>query len=285
MKQKPSTKKGKRSFRDILSVFFALIALGALFYPIIANTLIAHKTTAIITRYEKDTSKLNKKQTNQILAEARAYNDYIYAKSQHLFYNAPQQNYNQLLRIDSTGLMGDISIPQIGVKNIPIYHGDSEQTLSIGVGHLENTSLPIGDKNTHTVLTAHSGRVNNTLFTDLDKLKLGDVFYIDSLNLKLKYKIDNIKIVNPDDVSTLGIQKGKDLATLITCYPTGVNSQRLLVTGVRVPYHSKTAQESIQRNKYGYDFWVFLGSAILAGLAVIWVMVKVLKKKKRKEEN
>ncbi|WP_276871996.1 class C sortase [Lactococcus taiwanensis] len=283
MKKESSTKKGKRSFRDFLSLFFALVAIGALFYPLLANTLVAHKTTAIITKYHQVAAKLDREKMNEMLTNARAYNEYIYDMSQHLPYRGTKLSYETLLKLDPSGLMGDISIPQIKVSNVPIYHGDAESTLALGVGHLENTSLPIGGVNTHTVLTAHSGRVNNTLFTNLDKLKIGDVFYIDSLNLKLKYKIKTIKIVEPNDVSTLSVQKGKDLATLVTCYPTGINSQRLLVTGQRVSLKEKDVQEEIQRNPYGYDFWVLLGSAVFAGLGGVCLIIKIIKRRKKGE--
>lgn len=108
-------------------------------------------------------------------------------------------------------------------------------------------------------------------------------FYIDSLNLKLKYKIKTIKIVEPNDVSTLSVQKGRDLATLVTCYPTGINSQRLLVTGQRVSLKEKDVPEEIQRNPYGYDFWVLLGSAVFAGLGVVYLIIKIIKRRKKGE--
>ena len=284
-KKKPTVKKKNRSFRDILSVIFALVAICALFYPIVANTLVSNKTADIVTKFNEKTSTLDKNEITHLLTSAKEYNTYIYDMSQHIPYTKSKPNYNQMLNIDNSGMMGNVSIPQIKVENVPVYHGDSEETLAVGIGHIPQTSLPIGGNNTHTVLSAHSGRVNNTLFTNLDKLKIGDVFYVDTLNLKMKYKINKIKVVDPEDVSTLGIQKGKDIATLVTCYPTGVNSQRLLVTGERVPYTSKTAQEEIQRDKYGYDFWVLLGSLILAILAVLYLIYKYYEKRKNRSKN
>lgn len=283
-KKSPREKK-RRSFRDVLSALFALIAIGALFYPIVANTLVSQKTAAIVTQFNQNTAGMSQRDLTEQLNLAKAYNTYIYDMSQGIPYTQTKPNYDQALRVDQSGMMGDVSIPQINVQNVPIYHGDSEATLAVGIGHIPQTSLPIGGNNTHTVLSAHSGRANNTLFTNLDKLKIGDVFYIDTLNLKMKYQIEQIKVVDPKAVSTLSIQKGRDLATLVTCYPTGINSQRLLVTGERVPYAIKTAQEKIQRNQYGYDFWVLLGSLILAILAVLYVIYRSYKKWKERKET
>lgn len=169
-------------------------------------------------------------------------------------------------------MMGFITIPQIKVNDIPIYHGDSEKILGLGVGHVPQSSLPIGGINSHAVLPAHSGRVNDTLFTNLDKLKNGDIFYLHVLNLTLKYKINDIRIVAPNQVSSLSIEKGRDLVTLVTCYPTGINNKRLLVTGERTALSKVTPQEDIQRNQFGYNFWVMFGSAFLMFLGLVYLL-------------
>ena len=136
---------------------------------------------------------------------------------------------------------------------------------------MPQSSLPIGGINSHAVLPAHSGRVNDTLFTNLDKLKNGDIFYLHVLNLTLKYKINDIRIVAPNQVSSLSIEKGRDLVTLVTCYPTGINNKRLLVTGERTALSKVTPQEDIQRNQFGYKFWVMLGSAFLMFLGLVYL--------------
>jgi sortase A len=128
--------------------------------------------------------------------------------------------------------MGSVSIPKISV-NLPIYHGTSEEALASGAGHLYGTSLPVGGPSTHSVITGHRGLVNALMFTRLDELKIGDSFYVDSMNHTIAYKIDRIKIIEPDDTSSLRIVPGEDRVTLMTCTPYGVNTHRLLVSGVR----------------------------------------------------
>ncbi|MFC4652349.1 class C sortase [Lactococcus nasutitermitis] len=278
-------KRKKRSFRDFLSPMFAIIALGILFYPIVANLLVSHKTSEVVSTFTTKRSQLSQGEISQQLQLAKEYNTYIYDMSQKISYNKSIPNYDKALKIDASGMIGYVSIPQIKVSDIPIYHGDSERTLSVGIGHLPQTSLPIGGKNTHAVLSAHSGRANNTLFTNLDKLKIGDVFYVTTLNLKLKYKITQTKVVLPEDVSSLGIHKGKDEVTLVTCYPTGINDHRLLVTGKRIPYTEQTPTEKIQRNQYGYNFWIILLSIVLALIASAYMGYQWINYQKRKKEK
>lgn len=277
--KKQKNVRKKFSFRNFLSGIFALIALGALFYPIIANYIVSNQTQTTITQFNKEVSSLSDSEIATKLKEAQTYNNYLYEMSQNSYTGQSKPNYYKSLNIDASGIMGYVSIPQIKLNNVPIYHGDSEETLMLGIGHLPQTSFPIGGVNTHAVLSAHSGRANNTLFSDIQYLKKGDVFYVNILNMKLKYRIINRKIVMPDDVSTLSIHKGKDEVTLVTCYPTGINSHRLLVTGERVPYSEKTVGETIQRNQFGYDFWVILGSILLALIGLIWIIIKMIKKK------
>lgn len=244
-----------------------------------ANYIVSNQNRTTITQFNKEASTLSESVIKAQLKEANAYNMYLYKMSQNLYYGPSKPDYYKILNINSNGIMGYISIPQISLRNVPIYHGDSEETLMLGIGHLPQTSFPVGGKNTHSVLSAHSGRANNTLFSDIQYLKKGDVFYVNTLNMKLKYRIIDRKIVMPDDVSTLSIHKGKDEVTLVTCYPTGINSHRLLVTGERVPYSEKTVGETIQRNQFGYDFWVILGSILLTLIGLIWIIIKMIKKK------
>ncbi|GAB2025890.1 hypothetical protein OfM1_19620 [Lactovum odontotermitis] len=257
------------SIRNLISALLLIFAVAVLFYPIVANYLAGQRQTVSIETYKKTTDKLDKDKLKQLLGDAQTYNNYIYAMNVHQNWTQAVPDYKKQLIYDYSGMFGYLAIPQIKLKNVPIYQGDSQKTMEAGVGHVPQTSLPVGGVNTHAVLSTHSGRVNNTLFTDLEDLKLGDTFYIHVLNLELKYRIDGRKIVEPDEVSSLGIVAGKDLVTLATCWPTGVNSKRLLVTGHRVPNNVKLPQEKIQRNKYGYNFWVMLGSIILALLGAL----------------
>ena len=275
-KRKEKNAKKRTSFRNIVSTILFFLAIIVLFYPIVSNYLAGKQMTQSIQNYKKTYYNESKEKQAQQLSYAKKYNEYIYDKANLIPWSGQIPQYNQALEVDKTGMMGYLSIPQIKLKNLPIYHGATEEILAGGIGHLPQTSLPIGGKSTHSVLPAHSGRVNDSLFTDLDKLKLGDVFYIHVLNQNLKYQIDNIKIVKPNQISSLSIVKGKDLVTLVTCYPTGINNERLLVTGQRVPYSEKIPNESIQRNKYGYDFWVILFSALLAILGLSYLIYWLL---------
>ncbi|WP_205271985.1 class C sortase [Lactococcus taiwanensis] len=275
-KQQRPKKKRRLILRNALSILLAIIALGLLFYPIVVNFMVAQQNLTTIQNYRAQVSKIPAQKEHELLASARLYNEYIYAVSQGVAFKKALPDYNKQLSLDESGMMGYIAIPQINVRNVPIYHGDSEKILFAGVGHIPQTSLPIGGINTHAVLPAHSGRINNTLFTELDKLKLGDVFYLSVLDLDLKYKIDNIKVVDPKDISSLNVIKGKDLVTLVTCYPTGINNKRLLVTGERVPYNQKLPNEAINRNSFGYNFWVMLVSGVLALLGLVILLYCLL---------
>ena len=142
-------------------------------------------------------------------------------------------NYNYLINIDNDGMMGYIEIDKLNIE-LPIYHGTSSSILNVAVGHLEGSSLPIGGKNTHSVLAAHRGLPSAELFTNLSKLELGDIFIITVLNRVMTYQVDNIVIVKPSDISHLQIIEDKDYVTLLTCTPYGLNYHRLLVRGTRI---------------------------------------------------
>ena len=145
------------------------------------------------------------------------------------------EDYAHQLNLAGDGIMGYVEIPLIQV-NLPIYHGTDSDTLEVGIGHLLGSSLPVGGLNTHSVLTAHSGMANQKMFSDLDKLDLGDVFYLQVLGETLAYQVDQINTVLPHDTTYLGIEEGMDICTLVTCTPFGVNTHRLLVRGFRIPY-------------------------------------------------
>jgi sortase A len=271
------TKKKRRKFpiRNFLSALLFVLSAGLLLSPIVVNFYVSQKTATLAKSYKQDVSNLSPDEIKQQTAEAEnynaeIYNKYIYDASQHVAWTGKIPDYKQILNIGQNGMMGFLEIPQIQLKNVPIYHGVDEKTLEGGIGHIPQTSLPIGGINTHAVLSAHSGRVNDALFTDLDKLKNGDYFLIHVLNKTLKYKVDNIKIVDPSDTSSLGVVKDRDLVTLITCWPTGINNKRLLVTGYRVPYTAPTGQERAQRNTFGYNFWVLSGLSLLLALLILY---------------
>ncbi len=279
-KSSKPTKITKRNFsvRNIISTVLLVFALGILFYPIIVNYMVSQQNKTTIQNYNQSVDKMNPQKVKQLLQSAHLYNQYIYTKSQYKTWDKPIPDYDEQLITDKTKVIAHLTIPQIKVENVPVYSGDSAETLAAGIGHIPQTSLPVGGHNTHSVLSAHSGHVNNTLFSDLEDLKLNDVFYIHVLDKTLKYKIIDRKIVNPDETDAINIVNGKDLVTLVTCWPTGINNKRLLVTGTRLPNDSSQPQEHIQRNKYGYNFWVMSLASALALVALYLIIRNIFGK-------
>lgn len=219
-------------------IIIFVIGLALVCYPIFSNLIenINHQNT--IKTYESKTDSLDKKEQQQIINTANNWNSALYLKQKGLsVYD--QNEYESVLNI-SDGIMGSIEIPKIDV-NLAIYHGTDDATLSVGAGHLKDTSLPLGGKNTHTVLTSHRGLPSAKLFTRLDELQINDLFYINVLDKTLAYKIYNIDVVKPEVIEKQGFEivDEKDLATLITCTPYGINTHRLVITGKRVPYSQK----------------------------------------------
>lgn len=192
-------------------------------------------------------------------------------------------DYSSILNVDGNGMMGDIRIPSIDV-NLPIYHGTTSDILAKGVGHLEYTSFPVGGKSTHTVLSAHTGIPSAELFTNLDKVKIGDIFYLDVLDKTLAYKVDQIKVVLPTDTSDLRIVRNKDYATLVTCTPYGINSHRLLVRGIRTKY-VKAKDKDTSYNLVNSLRLRLLIICIVSLFLVILILYLLYRRRKKKEDN
>ena len=221
-------------------------------------------------------TKLREIDTKQIRDEAefqQIINTYIY---ENLIVNY------RILNIDGSSIMGYLKIPCISI-NLPIYHGTSGTVLEHGIGHLAASSFPIGGKDTHAVLTGHTGLSSAKIFTDLTEMKKGDFFFIHVLDKKLAYRVDQITVVEPQDTKELQIMEGKDHVTLVTCTPYGVNDKRLLVRGVRTAYHAK--EEEIRARNHHSQWMEVYKRAIFAGLLIICVLIaarKVYEKMKRK---
>ena len=218
----------------ILLVAVLLAGLSLLLYPFVSNYWNSlHQSQAIAT-YMNDVTELDNSTYEAMLEEARSYNASLLEDENRFFPNEEeQQYYEQLLNVSENGIMGYIEIPSIDVM-LPIYHGTSEEVLQVAIGHIEGSSLPIGGPSTHCVISGHRGLPSSRLFTDIDQLSEGDTFTLMVLDEILTYEVDQIRIVEPDDISLLAIEEGQDLCTLVTCTPYGVNSHRLLVRGHRV---------------------------------------------------
>ena len=218
-----------------------LLALGLTLYPLVANRYNQRHQSEIHTAYQQQVAQADKAEIIAAREKAIAYNETLVSgvQAEDAFSNealtGASENYGTLLNLTGNGIMGYVEIPNIAVT-LPIYHGTDADTLEIGIGHLLGTSLPVGGENTHTVLTAHSGMANQKMFSDLDLVKEGDVFYLEILDEILAYQVDAINVVLPHDTTHLGITTGEDYCTLVTCTPFGVNTHRLLVRGTRIPY-------------------------------------------------
>lgn len=251
-----------KKFLCILFLFFASI----LFYPIFASFWNAHHQLEVIDAYETMTASLSEEEILSYLKQADSYN-------QDLFNGNPSYPYEEMLSISDT--MASIEIPSIDIK-LPVYHGTSEEVLEKGVGHLEDSSLPTGGRNTHCVLTGHTGLPGSALFTDLVKLEKEDIFIIHVFNETLVYKIDQIEVVEPDEVDDLAIIKDHDYVTLITCTPYGVNDHRLLVRGTRIHEEEKNI-ETKHTSTFTYVEIIEIVSLILTFI-LFFNMIRMMKK-------
>lgn len=234
-----------------LAILFFLAGVGVATYPFVSNAIYQYNQTTAITDAERKVAKWPSEQVKKELVKIQAYNNALYHSGQPIIGGIPSNPYAaaqnpdqadltaasnetyQSLMNTGQGIMGSVIIPKIGV-DLPIYHGTSMAVLSQGAGQVYGTSLPIGGPSTHTVIAAHRGLVHAMMFTRLDEMRIGDFFYFKVLGETLAYRVINISVILPTDVQPLRIVPGKDLATLLTCTPYGINTHRLLVTGIRV---------------------------------------------------
>lgn len=259
-----------------------IIGVCILLYPVVSAILAKMTQSTTISSYQRAVKKLSNENIVKMKEEAHEYNDSLNGVSlSDPFTNNKKLNkrYKQLLNVNE--VLGYIEIPKIHVY-LPIYHGSSEEVLKKGVGHLENTSLPIGGESTHAVLTGHSGLPSATLFTDLDQLSDGCVFYIHILDEALAYKVDQIKVVEPEDTDDLTIVKGKDFVTLVTCTPYGINTQRLLVRGTRIAYVSEHKPIQMQLELVSE---VVIVPTVLICIVVLPIVLLIRKKKRGNHEK
>ena len=230
--------------RNLLTVLMSagmIIGISLLLYPSVANYWNSFHQARTIMDYSEVVSSMNKDDYKKLLDEARAYNEKLAETGfKWTMTDAERQEYMRQLKVEGTDAMGYISIPKLHIK-LPLMHGTDEKILQTSIGHLEETSLPVGGKGSHCVVSGHRGLPSSRLFTDIDKMKEGDTWTITVLNETLTYECDQIRIVLPEDLSNITLEKGKDLCTLVTCTPYGINTHRLLVRGHRVPNANGTA--------------------------------------------
>ena len=210
-----------------------LVGISLLLYPAISNYWNSKTQTRAIVDYEAVLEYLEPEDYSAVFQAAYEYNQALYATEFPLVDYKKVPGYDEALMIEGTSIIGYVKIDKIGVE-LPVYHGTSEEVLNRGVGHLQGTSLPVGGENTHSVMSAHRGLPSAKLFTDLDRLELGDTFQVVVLDQILTYQVDQIKTVTPKEFEDLMIVDGKDYCTLFTCTPYGINTHRLLVRGIRI---------------------------------------------------
>lgn len=215
----------------LLVIFF--IGLATLSYPIISSYFNSKVQSRAIDEYDKALSLINNKDYSNLFESAKEYNQELAKLEYPLVQYKELTNYLDLININNKGMMGYIEIAKINIK-LPIYHGTSTTVLNKAVGHLEGSSLPIGGESTHSILSAHRGLPSSKLFTNLNKLEIGDTFKITILDKVLTYQVDSIITVVPEDIESLEIINNKDYVTLVTCTPYGINTHRLLVRGTRI---------------------------------------------------
>lgn len=223
----------KRKRMNIVLIFIFMIGLSVMLYPSISNYWNSRIQSKAVASYQETVQSMKQEDYNQLWEEAEDYNKKLQGLERPYAEYDQIPEYPEVLNVSETGIMGYITIDKIRVE-LPIYHGTSEGVLQIGVGHLEGSSIPVGGKGTHCVLSGHRGLPSAKLFTNLDEMEEGDTFQITVLNRTMTYKVDQIRIIEPKEVENLAVNPEEDYCTLMTCTPYGVNSHRLLVRGVRI---------------------------------------------------
>ena len=232
----------KKHLSTILLIVALLAGVSLLLYPSVSDYWNSLHATQVVSNYAQQVQTMDRSRYETMWNDAVAYNRSLLTRSTDFaLTDAQKRQYDALLNVDGTGIMGYLEIPALEVT-LPIYHGTDDSVLQVGAGHIEWSSLPTGGESTHCVLSGHRGLPSARLFSDLDQLAAGDTFVIRVLDEVMTYEVDQILIVEPMDVSALTIEDGKDLCTLVTCTPYGVNSHRLLVRGHRV----ENASEAIR---------------------------------------
>ena len=291
-------KKRKKVILWIIAILLMIAAIILAAYPFISDYVNSINVQGQGVVYEENVESLDETNYEQMLEDARSYNagligntynDDPFAKA----FRYPD-DYMDMLRVDNTDVMASISIPKINV-NLPIYHGTSDEILQEGVGHLSTSSLPVGGKGSHCILTGHTGYSQLRLFSDVDQMEEGDVFFITVLKEKLAYRVYAKDVILPEETASLQIDPEEDYCTLVTCYPFGVNTHRLLIRGTRI---NLDEGENLAKNQTnGESTWnqeykkaILLGLALLAGILIVFFTlryivrrIKRLKQKKREQ--
>ena len=278
-----------KGVKKISIVLIFILGLSIAFYPLISDQWNKYRANKLIANYDNVVKEIKPDEIKKKIDDARKYNETLIGgvvpDAFSVRNGVKDKEYESLLNINNDGIIGSVEIPSIDV-NIPIYHYTTDEVLAKGAGHLFGSSLPVGGESSHTVISAHRGLPSAKLFTDLDQLKDGDLFYFHVCGEIFAYKVDQILVVEPEQTSELAIKEGEDLATLFTCTPYSINSHRLLVRGHRVPYDKKEELQEKEKVKNVQPYFLIVEIAcIIGGILLALILVKLLDfiKKRRKE--
>lgn len=282
----------RRYIRIVIAGIIFLLALLLTLYTVISNLYNQEHQSLIKTEYEEVVAQTDIAEFDRIRKLAVAYNKAITPGTAGETYSqeailAASEDYDSQLNLSGSGIMGYVKIPKIQVE-LPIYHGTGSDSLERGTGHLLGSSLPVGGESVHTIITGHSGMASQKMFTDLEQLEIGDVFYLHVLDAVLAYQVYFKEPVVPHDSSRLGIIQGKDLCTLITCYPTGVNTHRLLVQGERIPYEQAQEVQAVTvsgetevESHWEDQYWLGIQMGLTAMICMVIVLNVILMVRKK----
>lgn len=274
-------KRKRISLSTVILVMILLVGISLLLYPTVSDYWNSFHQSRAIASYAEAVAEIDNKQYEVMWRDAVAYNRKLAREG--AIWNPSEEEleeYEKLLNISGTGIMGYIEIPSIKVS-LPIYHGVDEGILQVAVGHIPGSALPVGGRGTHCVVSGHRGLPSAKLFTNLDQLVEGDIFMMRVLDETLTYEVDQILIVEPEDVSALEFVKGKDLCTLVTCTPYGINSHRLLVRGHRIENLDTASEIRVTADAQQIEP-VVVAPAVGAPLLVLWLFWVLVHSRKRR---
>lgn len=273
----------KKRLTTILAVLVFITGLSLLLYPTVSNYFNSLHQSKVVSHYSDALEKMDEAQKQAAIDAAVQYNALLVSNDARFTPSEEETRlYNSLLNPDGTGMMGYITIPEIRCK-LAIYHSVDDSVLQVGVGHLEGSSLPVGGSSTHCVISGHRGLPSARLFTDIDRLEKGDLFYLHVYGKVLAYEVDKISVVEPEDYGPLEIEEGKDLCTLLTCTPYGINTQRLMVRGHRV-VDSLYDESNITSDAARVDTLV-VASCVGVVLMLVGIVVSKIWRLKGREKN
>ncbi len=271
--------KKKSRWGTVVLVLILLVGLSLLLYPTFSDYWNSFHQTQAIASYSKEVSQLDDDTFEKLKEEAIAYNNSLIGKSNRLnLSKAEEKEYESLLDVTGTGIMGYIEISKIRCS-LPIYHGTDDAVLQIAIGHIPGSSLPVGGESTHCVLSGHRGLPSAKLFSKLDQLEVGDTFVLRVLDDVLTYEVDQILIVEPQEINSLQIEEGKDLCTLVTCTPYGVNTHRLLVRGHRIENLEDSMYARITADATQIDSMI-VAPVLFIPLLLVLIIVLLIPRKK-----